>query len=213
MHPELIARAISGMISPRTSIDEFMANSMIYSKTVARDVLHYLHLRGVGSISNGVVTFFPSDRLKTALMALQYGSDIERVSIALTWRDFEAFAVEVLKRFGYKTHLNVRFRKPRCEIDVIGIDSRHAIVIDCKHWKRSYISSIYKYAKKQLIRTQHLLQSKTTTITSAMPVLLTLHCEKVKFVNKVPVIPINALAAFLYEFDWNCQEFHIVYHD
>jgi len=158
MHPELIARAISGMISPRTSIDEFMANCMIFSKTVARDVLHYLHLRGVGSISNEVITFFPSDRLKTALMALQYGCDIERVS---TWRDFEAFTVEVLKRFGYKTHLSVRFRKPRCEIDVIGIDSRHAIVIDCKHWKRSDISSIYKYAKKQLIRTQHLLESKT----------------------------------------------------
>ena len=176
----------------------------------ARDVLHYLHLRGVGSISNEVITFFPSDRLKTALMALQYGCDIERVS---TWRDFEAFTVEVLKRFGYKTHLSVRFRKPRCEIDVIGIDSRHAIVIDCKHWKRSDISSIYKYAKKQLIRTQHLLESKTTTTTSAMPALLTLHSEKVKFVNKVPVIPINALASFLCEFDWNCQEFHIVYHD
>lgn len=213
MHPELIIRTISGMISPRTSIDEFMANSMIFSKSVARDVLHYLHLRGVGSISTGVITFVPSDRLKTALMALQYGCDIERVSIALTWRDFEAFAVEVLKGFGYKTHLNVRFRKPRSEIDVIGIDSRHAIVIDCKHWKRSDISSIYKYAKKQLIRTQHLLQSKTTTITSAMPVLLTLHSEKVKFVNKVPIIPINALAAFLCEFDWNCQEFQIVSND
>jgi hypothetical protein len=57
------------------------------------------------------------------------------------------------------------------------------------------------------------MQSKTTTITSAMPVLLTLHSEKVKFVNKVPIIPINVLAAFLCEFDWNCQEFQIVSND
>ena len=213
MHPELLVRAISGIISPRTSIDEFMANSMIFSKSVAREVLHYLHLRGIGSISNGIITFLPPDRLKTALMALQDGCDIERVSIALTWRDFEALTVEVLKRFGYKTHLNVRFKKPRCEIDVIGIHSRHAIVIDCKHWKRSDISSIYKYAKKQLIRTQHLLQSKTTTITSAMPVLLTLHSERVKFVNKVPVISINVLPSFLYEFNWNCQEVHMLSND
>jgi Holliday junction resolvase-like predicted endonuclease len=186
---------------------------MIFSKSVAGDVLHYLHLRGVGSISNGIITFFPSDRLNTALMALQDGCDIQRVSIALTWRDFEALTVEVLKRFGYNTHVNVPFKKPRCEIDVIGIDSRHAIVIDCKQWKRSDISSISKYAKKQLRRTQHLLQSKTTAIRSAMPVLLTLHSEGVKFVNKVPVIPINVLAAFLREFDWNCQEIHIVSND
>jgi Holliday junction resolvase-like predicted endonuclease len=213
MHPELVARAISGIISPRTSIDEFMVNSMIFSKSVARDVLHYLYLRGIGSTSNGIIMFFPSDRLKTALIALQDGCDIERVSNVLTWRDFEALTVEVLKRFGYKTHLNVRFKKPRCEIDVIGIDSMHAIVIDCKHWNRSDISSISKYAKKQLKRTQHLLQSKTTTIASAMPVLLTLHSERVKFANKVPVIPINVLASFLCEFDWNCQEIHVVSKD
>jgi len=30
-----------------------MVNSMIFSKSVARDVLHYLHLRGVGSIYDG----------------------------------------------------------------------------------------------------------------------------------------------------------------
>ena len=67
MHPELLVRAISGIISPRTSIDELMANSMIFSKRSS----HYLHLRGIGSISNGVITFLPPDRLKTALMALQ----------------------------------------------------------------------------------------------------------------------------------------------
>ena len=69
MHPELVARAISGIISPSTSIDEFMVNSMIFSKGVAREVLHYLYLRGVGSI----IMFFPSNRLKTALTASEDG--------------------------------------------------------------------------------------------------------------------------------------------
>jgi hypothetical protein len=45
MHQELVARAISGIISSSTSIDEFMVNSMIFSKSVAREVLHYLYLR------------------------------------------------------------------------------------------------------------------------------------------------------------------------
>ena len=95
MHLELVARAISGIISPCTSIDEFMVNSRIFGRSVARDVLQYLYIRRILSISNGIITFLPPDRLK------------------LTWRDFEVLTIEVLKIFGYKMHLNVRFKKPR----------------------------------------------------------------------------------------------------
>jgi hypothetical protein len=79
MHPELIARAISGIISPRTNVDEFMVNSMIFSKSVARNVLYYLNLMGIGSISGELITFSRSDRLKAAIIALQIGCDVERV--------------------------------------------------------------------------------------------------------------------------------------
>lgn len=104
MHPELLAKAVSGITChDTTNIYAFMVNSAISSKSVANQVLHYMRLRGVGYISKGKITFFPSDRLKTALMALQIGCDIERASTALTWRDFEALTVEVLHRFGYTT--------------------------------------------------------------------------------------------------------------
>ena len=89
MHPELLAKAVSGIkCHDTTNIDEFMINSAISSKSVANRVLHYIRLRGVGYISKGKITFFPSDRLKTALMAMQIGCDIERASTSLTWKDF-----------------------------------------------------------------------------------------------------------------------------
>ncbi|HYZ50011.1 MAG TPA: restriction endonuclease, partial [Nitrososphaeraceae archaeon] len=93
---------------------------------------------------------FPSDRLNTALMALHIGCDIERISSALTWRDFEALTVEILERLGYTTQTNVHLRKPRCEIDVTGIDSKLAIVIDCKHWKSRNVSFLmHKSSSKE----------------------------------------------------------------
>ena len=210
MHPELLAKAVSGITCrDTTNINQFMVDSAICH---AKQVLHYMRIRG-GYMSKGKITFFPSDRLKTALMALQIGCDMERASAGLTWRDFEALAVEVLHRFGYTTQTNVRLRKPRCEIDVIGIDSTRAIVIDCKHWKRSNVSSIASYAKKQLERTELLLQKQTNTITSAIPILVTLHYERVKFINKIPIIPINLLNSFLTEFDLNSPTIQIIRDD
>jgi hypothetical protein len=211
MHAELIAKAISGIRSPYTNLDDFMVDSMIHSKSVAKDVLNYLNLRDIGSISRGLITFSRSDRLKTAIIAMKIGSDIERVSNALTWRDFEAFTLEMLHIFGYKAEMNVRFTQPRCEIDVIGIDSKHALVIDCKHWKRSNISLISTYAKKQITRTELLLKRRTKSISFAIPAVLTLHSEKVHFINGVPVIPINMFASFLHDFHCNYQEIHLIY--
>jgi hypothetical protein len=210
MHPELIVRAISGITSPHTSIDKFMVNSMIFSKSVAKNVINYLNSIGIGSASGEVMTFSRSDRLKTAVMALQIGCDIERVSNALTWRDFEALTLEILHTFGYATEKNVRFTKPRCEIDVIGTDSTHSVVIDCKHWKRSNHSLISTYAMKQLTRTELLLERSRRSITFAIPAILTLHPESVHFINKVPIIPVNQFASFLRDFESNYQEICVV---
>ena len=214
MHSELLAKAILGITChDATNIDEFMVNSAISSKSVANQVLHYMRRRGVGYISKGKIAFFPCDRLKTAIMAMQMGCDIERASTSLTWKDFEALTVEILHRFGYTTQTNVRLTKPRCEIDVIGIRSTCAIVVDCKHWKRSNVSSVSSCAKKQLKRTQLLLEKQTHTITSAIPILVTLHYERVSFINKVPIIPINMLNSFLSEFDLNCPVIQVVRND
>jgi hypothetical protein len=187
-----------------------MINSGIPSKSVAKEVLHYMHLKKIGHFSKGKIAFFPSDRLKTALMALHIGCDIERISSALTWRDFEALTVEILERLGYATQTNAHLRKPRCEIDVTGIDSKLAIVIECKHWKSRNVLFASCYAKKQLKRTELLLQKRTKNITSAIPLIVTLHYERVNLVNKVPIIPITILDAFMNQFDLILQVIQVM---
>jgi hypothetical protein len=44
----------------------------------------------------------------------------------------------------------------------------------------------------------------------AIPVIVTLHQEKVNFVNKVPVIPVIQLSSFLDEFYGNLDKMKII---
>jgi Restriction endonuclease len=198
MQAELVARAISG-ISPNTTFDEFRSRSGIVSMTVAKDVLQFLNIHGIGSVYGNVITFSQQDRLKTAIIALNMGCDIESVSKKLGWKDFESLASEVLHLLGYVTETNVRFTKPRTEIDVIGVHSKFAIVADCKHWKRTSISLMTKYARKQVQRTGLLLDIRKNKINSAVPIILTLHSERVQFIDKTPIVPISKFRSFLHD--------------
>jgi len=198
MQAELVARAISG-ISPNTTFDEFRSRSGIISMTVAKDVLQFLNIHGIGSVYTNVITFSQQDRLKTAIIALNMGYDIESVSKKLGWKDFESLASEVLHLLGYVTETNVRFTKPRTEIDVIGVHSKFAIVADCKHWKRTSISLMTKYTRKQVQRTVLLLDIRKNKINSAVPIILTLHSESVQFIDKTPIVPISKFRSFLHD--------------
>lgn len=198
MQAELVARAISG-ISPNTTFDEFRSRSGIISMTVAKDVLQFLNIHGIGSVYANVITFSRQDRLKTAIIALNMGYDIESVSKKLGWKDFESLASEVLHLLGYVTETNVRFTKPRTEIDVIGVHSKFAIVADCKHWKRTSISLMTKYTRKQVQRTVLLLDIRKNKINSAVPIILTLHSESVQFIDKTPIVPISKFRSFLHD--------------
>ena len=70
-----------------------------------------------------------------ALCAL--GEDIERVSKSLTWRDFERFCSGMLRARGYRVRPNVFLRKPRAQVDVLGISDGISVAVDCKHWARA----------------------------------------------------------------------------
>lgn len=209
MHAELLARAISG-ISPNTTFDEFRSSSGIVSESVAKDVLQFLNIHSIGSVSPNVILFSESDRLKTAIVALSMGYDIERISKKLNWKDFETLASDVLHLLGYVTETNVRFTKPRTEIDVIGVNSKFAIVADCKHWKRTNISLMRSYVKKQVKRTELLLNyRRNNNITSAVPILLTLHCERVQMIDKTPIVPISKFKSFVQDVQNHLPDIHV----
>jgi restriction endonuclease len=195
MQPDLLVKALVA-IEPKTTFEKFREASGIASRSVAKSVLAFLSSNNVGKITKNTIEFSGSDRIYAAMLALQMGCDIELVSGRLTWKDFEKLASEVLASFGYRTQTNVQLTKPRMEIDVVGVSSEFAIVVDCKHWKRSNLSSISGFSKKQAVRAERLLKWDAE-ISHAVPVIMTLHAESVKFVGGVPVVPVHKFRSFV----------------
>lgn len=208
MHPELLARAISG-VSSETTAESFRIRARIVSEPVAERVLDFLSNNGIGTASGSKILFSKEDRLKIAILALRMGCHIEQISIQLNWKDFEALTSKILGLSGYKTAIHVFFSKPRMEIDVVGINSKFAIAVDCKHWKHGSLSILSLYAKKQVERTKILLEKRS--IYSAIPVILTLHHNKVRFIEGIPVVPITEFKSFLNGLEDNLSDVYVLY--
>ena len=195
MNPALLARAVAGMAEQAT-VEEFCQASGISAKSVAKDVAEFLMARGIGRTAGYTLCFSGRDRVEAAMLAIGAGCDPEQVSESLSWRDFEGLTSHVLSSLGYRTRTNVRFSKPRMEIDVVGIDGAFAVAIDCKHWKRANPSAISAYCTKQAARVAELVR-REPGIAQALPAVLTMHAERAAFVWGVPVVPVSKLGSFL----------------
>jgi restriction endonuclease len=199
MSVSLLVKVIAA-IEPEKVIShtEFQQACGITSNSVAKSLLNYLRANDIGYyLSKDAVRFSASDKIYAALLALRIGGDIEQVSTYLSWKDFEKLASELLTSFGYRTRTNVRFAKPRMEVDVIGtaLDG-FTLAVDCKHWKRNNLSSISLFCEKQAARAKRLIEHDKS-ISQVVPVVLTLHTESVSFVDEVPLVPILKFKSFL----------------
>ena len=90
------------------------------------------------------------------------------------------------------------------EIDVIGIKLGIAVLIDCKHWKKMTQSALNDIVDKQIERVKNYVEKIETNL--AIPVIVTLHLEKVRFVSRIPIVPIMQLSSFLDEFYGNLEK-------
>lgn len=208
MHPELVSRAISAM-SGSTTLEQFCEQAGIASRSVARDLAETLLSRGIGSGSASAMSFSPKDRLAAAALALELGCDPEQVSKHLSWKDFEQLAASVLSSLGYRTKTNVRFTKPRMELDVVGTSAGLAIAVDCKHWGRSNLSSMAQFCEKQARRAEELVK-RDAKIREAVPAMLTLHAERVRLVAGVPVVPVAQFRSFAIDVQGFLEEIRVV---
>lgn len=150
------------------------------------------------------------NKINIAFIAIRIGVDIIKICNEINWRDFEVFASEIMKYHGYAIYNNFRLKKPTREIDIVGIKSKNALLVDCKHWKRNSISSLNAIVEKQKDRSALFIQKSKFHVKNAFPIILTfLPCD-FTFVNNVPIVSVNALNSFLLDFDNNCQDFHKV---
>ena len=203
MHHKLIIRGIRAIIPGGVSEHDFSVASEM-DEFSAKELLQIFLQNGIGVLDENIVEFQNSDRIKASIFAIRNGATIEDVSEFLSWQNFEELVSRVLDENGFIVQKNLILTKPRMEIDVVGVKLGISILIDCKHWKRMTQSALNDIVDKQVERVKRYVEK--TESTSAIPVIVTLHQEKVNFVNKVPIVPVMQLSSFLDEFYGNLDK-------
>ena len=203
MHHKLIIRGIRAIIPGGVSEHDFSVATQM-DEFSAKELLQIFLQNGIGVLDENIVDFQNSDRIKASIFAIRNGATIEDVSEFLSWQNFEELVSRVLDENGFIVQKNLILTKPRMEIDVVGVKLGISILIDCKHWKRMTQSALNDIVNKQVERVKRYVEK--TESTSAIPVIVTLHQEKVNFVNKVPIVPVMQLSSFLDEFYGNLDK-------
>ena len=203
MHHKLIIRGIKAIIPGGISEHDFAIASEM-DEFSAKELLQIFVQNGIGRLDESSFEFQDSDRISASVFAIRNCATIEDVSEFLSWQNFEQLVSHILDENGFDVQKNLILTKPRMEIDVVGIKLGISILIDCKHWKRMTQSALNDIVSKQIERVKSYVE-KTESI-SAIPVIVTLHQEKVDFVKQVPIVPIMELSSFLDEFYGNLDK-------
>lgn len=155
----------------------------------------------VGAWGERSVTFGRSDKMKAAILLCSFGEPLEEVSKILSWSEFEEMVSALLESVGYEVKRRVRLKKPRCEIDIVASKEDLALVIDCKHWRKtSGYSTLQRIIEAQIDRAKALSTSNLTFLKRCdnfLPLILTLYSERPHILEGVPVVPINLLSDFI----------------
>jgi len=198
-----LTRGITGIISGGISVIDFAVVAQT-DQISAKEILNILVANKIGSFDGNIVTFNSGDKLRAALFAINQGAPIEEVSIYLDWKDFEGLVAEILQSKNFSIIKNLILTKPRMEIDVVGINQGIALLIDCKHWKKLSSSSLNEIVRKQVGRVKHYVSKTQGAV--AVPAIVTLYQEEIRFIDKVPIIPILQFSSFVDEFYGNLEE-------
>ena len=209
IHPKMTI-GLQGIIPGGISVQDFSAVTKMNSSD-SKTILEEFIKNNIGSKQDDFYYFESSDKLKIAIALLEKGFPIDEISVFLDWRDFEGLTAEILSSKDFAVIKNMMLTKPRMEIDVVGIRLGIAILIDCKHWKRYSSSSLNSAVKKQIERTKHYVAK--TEGSMAVPVIVTLHQDKINFIDKVPIVPIFQFSSFIDEFYGNIEQMNTIEKD
>ena len=137
------------------------------------------------------------DEQMAGLALCARGERIEVVSSHLSWRDFERFCSNILRARRYRVMENIYLKKPRAQIDVLGISDRLSLAIDCKHWARQPgHSALGRLVDAQKDRAKRLRDS-LDRVGPIVPLIVVMVDPGIRFVAGGAVVPIFALADFL----------------
>jgi hypothetical protein len=132
-----------------------------------------------------------------AYLLLKLNFQVDEVSRALSWQDFERLAGALFRASGFQVKENLVLTKPRAQIDVVASGNSIVLCVDCKHYRREPGPSwLHSIAEAQL-RRSGLLRKKTSDSRPIASVILSLSEPEGRFVGGVAIVPIRVLRDFL----------------
>ena len=172
------------------------------TESSCKSILNFLQENGIGeTVKKDVIQIKTEDKVKIATILCSLGEPSDEASKTLDWKEFETFSLSILENHGYTLHQNVRLRNPKMEIDLVAHRENVAIVVDCKHWRKSISSSVMnQIVESQIIRTKNLINKGSNYLGSAMkiiPTILTLYGGATPFFAGVPIVPIQKFSDYL----------------
>ncbi len=151
------------------------------------------------------VSLSPRDRVQLAMEVARRGKSNDATR-ALSWQEFEIFAVECLEESGFQAEKNVRAKGDgrAWQIDVIGFRGNLVLAIDCKHWNAPGSLSRFKLvADHQRTATSHLqtmLRERAIVRDNewqVLPMILTLCEPPSQFSEGAVLVSVEKLPSFL----------------
>ncbi len=161
-------------------------------------------------LSNDTQYCRPLNRLKLAYRAIELGANIKSVALALNWREFEEICADAFRANGYEVYRSFRFRvwKKYYEIDVIGVRRPLVVCVDCKRWSIGRFSLLHKCAEQHYAKIEHLSKNRTARFKLKLdswskivfiPVILTVHEDRMSIYRGIPIVPLFKFNSFLNE--------------
>ncbi len=158
-------------------------------------------------------------RLEIAVRAIRAGADMERVSQALGWLEFEEMTAYTFEANGFKVERRFRFNAEgrRWEIDVLATRRPLVVCAECKHW----VNGLGNMTARKIVEI-HLEKVRVLSENAAflvdkeilrdwdravfVPMTLSLQPARNKIYRRIPVVSVFELPSFLNEFqgqmDW-----------
>jgi Holliday junction resolvase-like predicted endonuclease len=162
----------------------------------------------------GNITASLNQRLELAIKAVKAGGDLERVSRALGWLEFEEIVARIFEENGYDVKRRFRFQADgrRWEIDILATRRPLIVCAECKHWAKGLgnttarrIAETHLEKVKTLSRSTRDLQERmgieSWKQATMIPMALSLQPARERIYRRIPVVSVYGLPGFLNEFE------------
>jgi Holliday junction resolvase len=133
---------------------------------------------------------------------IQSIEDLAVVSEEVVWQHFERLAAFIFEKNNFRVSVNTlkTYHKKRRQYDVIAWKGNQTFLVECKKWagNRYRLSAVKKAVEQHKERTQFYA---AITHEDAIPLLVTLIEEEIRFYEGVPIVSIQKLNSFVNELD------------